>query len=116
MDLRYLFIIAIAVVAATAPGLITAQPCTYECYPHSTVPVCGPPVVPKSVCCTKSPLYPPAPPLVAPIIEPPRPLVWSCAPVPPPPGYDPMIPPVKSRASNAPSTPRYDVRPYSLTR
>jgi|GEM_PF-1989035 len=92
MDLKCLLVPLIVVIAASAPGLIAAQPCAVECYPHSTVPVCRPPVAPRSACCAKSPLYPPPPPLVAPIIEPPRPLVWSCAPVPPPPGYAPMLP------------------------
>jgi len=116
MDLKCLLVPLIVVIAASAPGLIAAQPCAVECYPHSTVPVCRPPVAPRSACCAKSPLYPPPPPLVAPIIEPPRPLVWSCAPVPPPPGYAPMIPPAKTSAAKAPSAPRDAVRPYSLTR
>jgi hypothetical protein len=33
-----------------------------------TVPVCSPPIVPIAPCCEPSALFPPAPPVVAPII------------------------------------------------
>jgi hypothetical protein len=65
-----------------------------NCAPPA-IPVCGPPVVPLSVCCEPSPLFPPAPPLVAPVIVGPAP--GCCA------GPVPVVldtpPPVASKVS-----------------
>jgi hypothetical protein len=46
-----------------------------------TVPVCSPPTVPMAPCCTESPLFPPGPPLVSPvIIGPAPPIGFPCWP------------------------------------
>ncbi len=46
-------------------------------------PVCQPPVVPLAPCCEPSPVFPPGPPLVAPVILQPVPV--ACVPAAPPP-------------------------------
>ncbi len=54
--------------------------------PPALTPGCNPPIVPMAPCCEPSPLYPPAPPIVAPVIVAPAPL--ACAPAYPPPFPD----------------------------
>jgi len=55
-----------------AHDLVHAYQCGPICGPPM-VPVCGPPVVPLGPCCQPSPLFPPAPPIAAPIIVSPEP-------------------------------------------
>jgi hypothetical protein len=85
----------------------TAQPLGYgplPC-PQPQLSVCQP-VVASSPCCVPSPIFPPPPHLVAPVIAAPRPMTLLPAmhghgvpgglayqPAPPPPGYVPMSPP-----------------------
>jgi hypothetical protein len=73
----------------------------YQCGPALAcapplVPVCGPPIVPMAPCCQGSPLFPPAPPIVAPVIVCPEPLLWESnsapPPLPPPPQVAPAPP------------------------
>ncbi|AFM23498.1 hypothetical protein Desti_0773 [Desulfomonile tiedjei DSM 6799] len=63
-------------VIALLMGLAVALPCPAENFPCvggpilgcPTVPVCSPPIVPIVPCCEPSPLFPPPPPIVAPVI------------------------------------------------
>jgi hypothetical protein len=63
-------------VIALFAGLAIALPCSAETLPCvggpilscPTVPVCSQPIVPIVPCCEPSPLFPPAPPIVAPVI------------------------------------------------
>lgn len=57
------------------PGPICAPP---------MVTVCGPPVVPLAPCCRPSPLFPPAPPIQAPVIVFPEPTACQDYAPPPP--------------------------------
>ena len=73
------------------PAMPTSHPSVqaYQCGPALTcapplVPVCGPPIVPMAPCCQGSPLFPPAPPIVAPVIVCPEPLPWEGYFAPPP--------------------------------
>ena len=60
--------LALGILCVVSSGLASAAsryPCDSSCPP--AIPVCNPPIVAKLGCCTKSPLYPPPPPVVAPV-------------------------------------------------
>ncbi len=71
-----------------AAGVCCPPADAYQCGPTNMclpalVPVCPPPVVPMAPCCDPSPLFPPAPPLVAPVIVQPAPVAFVPADPPP---------------------------------
>ena len=63
--------------------------------PPALTPVCQPPVVPLAPCCEPSPVFPPGPPLVAPVIVQPVPVAF--VPAGPPPFSSSVGPPPPMR-------------------
>jgi hypothetical protein len=96
--------IAITVTQASAqcrPVLVCNPPVT---------PVCDQPVVPMAPCCTPSPLFPPPPPLVVPVIIPP---IMACAPYDQPP---PMLPAAYDQPTPTLPSKAVSHRPPGITR
>jgi hypothetical protein len=93
MLVRSWFVALALCVTCVAPLHSGAQglrccPSPQACAP--TVPVCPQPIVPIGPCCLPSPLFPPAPPIVAPIIV--GCAAPVCVPYGPPPRLGPMTP------------------------